>query len=231
MPVWPGRSGLAQGASGAWGVTLKRRRASRSCFLTVQTIGRSKPICNRWLARAALERPRPPRTAGNSSRTAARLPGGRVGSRKQQRNAGGCTHRREHSLGPHCWRRCGLRTPADEHRSPHEFLQHLAGCFTRYRLAALPPGVTAWRTPAACNAARHGFGVSCSVCKRRRIRAAPPCRASGCILLRVTVRASGASTSPATGAWCSASRTARPWTWTSQGHVAIEPRRQPGRRA
>ena len=165
----------------AWGVPLKRRRASRSCFLTVQTIGRSKPICNRWLARAALERPRPPRTAGNSSRTAARLPGGSVGSRKQQRNAGGCTHRREHSLGPHCWRRCGSRAPADEHWSPHEFLQHFAGRFTRYRPAALPTEVTAWRTPAACNAARHGFGVSCSVCKRRRIRAAPPHRASGCI--------------------------------------------------
>ena len=27
-------------------------------------------------------------------------------------------------------------------------------------------------------------------------------------------RASGASASPATGAWCSASRPARPWTWT-----------------
>ncbi len=74
-----GRASLSA-PSGAWGVPLKRRRASRSCFLTVQTIGRSKPICNRWLARAALERPRPPRTAGNGSRTAARLPGGRTGS-------------------------------------------------------------------------------------------------------------------------------------------------------
>ena len=27
-------------------------------------------------------------------------------------------------------------------------------------------------------------------------------------------RASGAFACPATGAWCSASRTARPWTWT-----------------
>ena len=66
----------------AWGVKKKRRRASASRFLATQTIAPSKPICNRQLARAALERPRPPRTSGNSIQTAARLPCGSAGSRR-----------------------------------------------------------------------------------------------------------------------------------------------------
>ena len=70
----------------AWGVWPKRRRASRSCFLTAQLFARSKPICNRQLARAACERPRPPRISRNGSRTTARLPGGSVGSTSEQFN-------------------------------------------------------------------------------------------------------------------------------------------------
>ena len=37
-----------------------------------------KPLCQRHLARAALERQRPPRTCGDSPRTTARLPGGSI---------------------------------------------------------------------------------------------------------------------------------------------------------
>ena len=44
------------------------------------------PLQAGHLARAALERQRPPRTCGNRSRTAARLPGGSIGSTKYQIN-------------------------------------------------------------------------------------------------------------------------------------------------
>ena len=89
MPLW---------SSPAPGVCPKRRRASHSCFLTAQTVGRSKPICNRQLARAALERSRPPRNSGTSSRTAARLPGGSVESMRSPINAGRRSRRQLHSL-------------------------------------------------------------------------------------------------------------------------------------
>ncbi len=60
--------------SDASGVRTKRRRASPTRFLTAQTLGRCKPFCIRQLARVALERQRPPRMCGNSSRIAAQLP-------------------------------------------------------------------------------------------------------------------------------------------------------------
>ena len=72
-------------------------------------------------------------------------------------------------------------------------------------LVAFQPETVTWLT---------GFGVSCSVCKRRRIRAVQTRRDSGCIPSRATARASGAFASRATGAWCSDSRTAKPWMWT-----------------
>ena len=42
----------------AWGVKTKRRRASASRFRPAQTLGSCKPLCQRRLARAALERQR-----------------------------------------------------------------------------------------------------------------------------------------------------------------------------
>ena len=55
-----------------------RRRASLSRFLTAQALVRRNPLCYRHLPRAALERQRPPRTCGDSPRTAARLPSGTI---------------------------------------------------------------------------------------------------------------------------------------------------------
>jgi hypothetical protein len=71
----------------AWGVRTKRRRASAIRFLFPQAAGRCRPFRIRQLARAALERQRPPRTCGNSSRTAARLPSVTIGSTRYQCNA------------------------------------------------------------------------------------------------------------------------------------------------
>ena len=51
-----------------------RRRASAQRLRAAQLLGRRKPLCQRHLARAALERQCPPRTCGDSPRTAARLP-------------------------------------------------------------------------------------------------------------------------------------------------------------
>ena len=50
-----------------------RGSASPPRFRDAQTLGRSKALCNGHLARAALERQPPPRTCGDSSRTATRL--------------------------------------------------------------------------------------------------------------------------------------------------------------
>ncbi len=56
----------AVSSPGASGVTLTRRRAFQSRFLTALPVGRCKPLCYRHAARAALERQRPPRTCGDS---------------------------------------------------------------------------------------------------------------------------------------------------------------------
>ena len=79
-------------------VRPNRRRASPPRFLPAQMLGCCKPLCQRHLARAALERQRPPRTCGNVSRTAARLPGVTIGSTRQQRIAGRDGGRRGHGL-------------------------------------------------------------------------------------------------------------------------------------
>ena len=70
------------------GVRTRRRRVSQSCFLDAQALALRKPLCNRYLARAALERQRPPRMRGNGSRTAARHPTGSVGSTRRRGNCG-----------------------------------------------------------------------------------------------------------------------------------------------
>ena len=49
----------------------------------------------------------------------------------------------------------GSRVTAAPQRSPHVCPQRRIGPCTRYRSAALPPDVTAWRTIAACNVARY----------------------------------------------------------------------------
>ena len=90
------------------GLTPIRRRAFQSRFLTTQTIGRSKPICNRQLAQAALERPRPPRTSGNSFRTVSRLPVGMMGRTAQLVYARGVARGQGEPLGLYCRMRCGL---------------------------------------------------------------------------------------------------------------------------
>ena len=64
----------------ASGVRTKRRRASSTRFLTNQATAHCKPLQAGNLARAALERQRPPRTCGNMTRTTARLPGVSIGS-------------------------------------------------------------------------------------------------------------------------------------------------------
>jgi len=40
---------MAKGIDDAWGVRTTRRRASRSRFLTAETVGRWRPFCNRRL--------------------------------------------------------------------------------------------------------------------------------------------------------------------------------------
>lgn len=62
---------------GASGVRTKRRRASSIRFLTKQAKAPCKLLQAGNLARAALERQRPPRTCGDSPRTTARLPSGK----------------------------------------------------------------------------------------------------------------------------------------------------------
>ena len=143
------------GRLSAWGVCPKRRRASRSCFLIAQTFARSKPICNRQLARAALERPRPPRTSGNKSRTAARLPGGSVGSTRQQINARSFVRRQPHAFSPHRWHQCvGSHVGSGDWRLPHVCRERCTGPCRSYRSAQLPPvvngraGVSANMAPA-----------------------------------------------------------------------------------
>ena len=73
--------------SSMWDVRTERRRVSASRFISAKSLRRCNPLCQWQLARAALERPRPPRTCGNPTRTAARLPGVSVGSKTQQCNA------------------------------------------------------------------------------------------------------------------------------------------------
>ena len=99
----------------ASGMRTNRRRASPPRFLAAQTLGHCKPLCQRNLTRAALERQRPPRMRGNGLRTAARHPTGSVGSTKRRRNAGRQAHRRGHPCGRNCRRR-RARRPARCHR-------------------------------------------------------------------------------------------------------------------
>ena len=79
QPVWPANGGETgvragirpQGSVPHLGAGIGRRRASFPRFLTAQPGGRRKSFCNRHLARAALGWQRPPRTCGDSPRTAA----------------------------------------------------------------------------------------------------------------------------------------------------------------
>ena len=88
-PVHRRGAGAARGARASTmraGVTTTRRRASKSCLLDTQALRTRKPFCHRHLARAALERRRPPRMRGNGLRTAARHPSGSVGSTRRRSN-------------------------------------------------------------------------------------------------------------------------------------------------
>ena len=160
----------------ASGVRTNRRRASLPRFRAAQLLGRCNPLCQRHLARAALERQRPPRTCGNSSRPAARLPSVTIGSARQRSNAQGSDARRRRLLRPHRRRWCGFTRgrratkaagdvpaarPAIVHTVPRA-AKHRAG---RVRSRQLPLPACSYhlavmRNPTPCSGSRSSLALS-----------------------------------------------------------------------